>query len=884
MPKRPPTHWPETHGMSSPVRWTDVAATVRAVADSSDGGLDTVARLVIGFTEPLRQLDKLAELTARALKGDALARRDVRAAVAALRRRKATPVCGEEDDCHCGCAENPPLTADVSEQPAGQSLLNSAALIDLSFALAWLHADQGVEAGPDVMDVVINLAGAAGQMAILVEDWKRAGAAGVAARINELGAAGRLAWLQVPAAPVLMQTLNGEMPGIPGIPGLPGLPGGWRPPKTIDDIIGKLTPWKPKWDDDDWCPTYPWWQDQVNLIDPRITRLFACISEAKKKMAARAAISPPARPTPAVWSTGITSVDVTNACAGQKIVIRGANLPPRATTVVLFPTADGCRPVTVAAADWTATAITVVIPATAISGPVGFADAAYVTAYDAWAAQQNRLADEIRALGCAMGTNLPWVPPFRECPPDAGVNKVKVGAPIIDAFTANGATVAVVEPGQTIELGWTVRNTTSVRVSRVSGAGPTFGGATALDNPSTATYLLAAPTYNTPQEYRYRITATGPCASASITREVTVVATRRPALSIGGVEVTQGIQNAANTVRLVESKPTVVRVTVRHGLAGWGGDTVPNVRGRIRVYRSNGWVSPWFDAANGSSPMAANPGSSITVVASPQRNNTDDTLNFLIPPLWNAESASYRIEVRVAGFGATAAFAGFDDQAAMNTARFSFQRRRTMELRYIPVKWGGSTPSAATCDSTLRGAVPLLPTPTANIWQLPVGIPAPSTDDDGRDDLLDDFDDRHNCSIWEALTEWLGSDCPDDDGAIWVLIPGVFYRGRSYDIPSNVCFTPPSDGPYAAHEISHCLNQQHVSVMCANGQQATGGDAPGAWPNNAQLVDVPFDVTRNRALTLSGTGVFDVMTYCGSPNNTWPMPVRWDRLWDQVGG
>ena len=66
-------------------------------------------------------------------------------------------------------------------------------------------------------------------------------------------------------------------------------------------------------------------------------------------------------------------------------------------------------------------------------------------------------------------------------------------------------------------------------------------------------------------------------------------------------------------------------------------------------------------------------------------------------------------------------------------------------------------------------------------------------------------------------------------------------------------------------------------------QEAQGGDAPSAWPNNARLQDVPFDVTRNQALTLAGTGVFDVMTYCGTPNNTWPMPARWDRLWTEIG-
>jgi hypothetical protein len=324
-------------------------------------------------------------------------------------------------------------------------------------------------------------------------------------------------------------------------------------------------------------------------------------------------------------------------------------------------------------------------------------------------------------------------------------------------------------------------------------------------------------------------------------------------------------------------------VTVRHGLAGFAGDVVPNVQGRIQVRPTGGSWSPWFDAANGTNPMASSSSSRISVVASPQRSRTDDTLNFLIPPGWNTGTVAYRIEVRVVGFGATGAFGGFAEQTSTTTGTFTFEPRRTLDLRYIRVSWSGNTPTDAACLATLRSAIPLLPTPTASVTALAgVGIQSGSDTDD-RDDLLDDFDDRHNCSVWEALTEWLGSDCPDDDGAVWVLIPGVFFRGRAYDIPSNVCFTPPNDGPYAAHELSHCFDQEHVSVMCSNGQTATGGDAPSDWPNNAQLLDVPFDVTRNSALTLVGTGVFDVMTYCGTPNNTWPMPVRYQRLWDEIG-
>jgi hypothetical protein len=214
------------------------------------------------------------------------------------------------------------------------------------------------------------------------------------------------------------------------------------------------------------------------------------------------------------------------------------------------------------------------------------------------------------------------------------------------------------------------------------------------------------------------------------------------------------------------------------------------------------------------------------------------------------------------------------------------------------VSWnGGAPPTDAVCVDTLAAAVPLLPTPSANIAPVPgQGVHSRSSstiaqENEQRREMLDDFEDEHNCSSWESAFEWLGADCPDDDGAIWVLIPGQFFRGEAFAIPSNVCYTPPSNGPYAAHEISHCLNQQHVRLAAPGTPLPTGGDAPSAWPNNAVLTDVPFDsrgsqtgaTTTPRALSLSGSGVCDVMTYWGTPNNTWPMPARWQRLWDYIG-
>lgn len=886
------------------VNWTDIPAMVRALGATARAPLDVTAlqRLVMGLTEPLRQLDRLADLAERALAGDGHAWRELREALAGLAalpgiRSVDAAIGGAQHRESCGCdgvraeaAVSRPLEAIAA--PDVPAVIDQRAASALLLAVARLHIDQPGTAREDAMDAVILIAGAACTIAGLVAAHRSSGIEGLVSELNRLAGEGRLDWARLPA-PMPMRTLSGGMPGgfdLPSLPGnlpMPGgdipIPGGGDLPipgkNPIEELLGSLKKRK-QWDPEIWDHAYPFWRDPLQYIDRGLIHLIACLIEVYHKLQARAAIAPPARPARVTWADGITSVSG-GACAGDQLTIRGTQLKTP-NTVLLLPFADGCHPVAVPPGDWTGRRITVTLPPGVISGPVGFGDATYIAAYDAWAAQQNALAAEIEGIWCYPG-DLPWVPPFRECPPDAGVNHLRAGAAIISSFTANGGPSATVEPFGAVLLAWTVLNAEHVRIDRISTAGPLLSGSTALIDPAGTTALLTGFVHTSPATYTYRLTATGPCGVAI--RDVQIFASKRPGLYVSGVEVTQSIQTTTSSVQLVESKPTVVRVTVRHGLFGFGSNTVPGVKGRIRVRRSTGARSGWIDAANNTSPMAPSPAASITVTSNPQRNNTNDTLNFLIPPAWCSGTVAYEIEVRVTGFGPTAGFAGFNQSTTFNTGFFTFSPRRTLEFRYIRVNWGGSTPTQQVCFDTLRTAVPLLPTPTANIWELPgVGIQNPGgTGDDDRDDLLDDFDDRHNCSWWEALWEWLGADCPDDDGAIWVLIPGVFHRGRAYDIPSNVCFTPPGDGPYAAHELSHCLNQEHVSVMCANGQTATGGDAPSDWPNNAQLVDVPFDVTRNIALTLSGTGVFDVMTYCGTPNNTWPMPVRWQRLWNEIG-
>jgi hypothetical protein len=92
---------------------------------------------------------------------------------------------------------------------------------------------------------------------------------------------------------------------------------------------------------------------------------------------------------------------------------------------------------------------------------------------------------------------------------------------------------------------------------------------------------LGPANHSGPARFTYQVIATGPCGR--VTDQVTVIATRQPGLTVSQLEVTQDIQTIPQSVKLVANKPTVVRVTVRHSLNGWGSNAVLNVAGRLKV-------------------------------------------------------------------------------------------------------------------------------------------------------------------------------------------------------------------------------------------------------------------------------------------------------------
>jgi hypothetical protein len=905
----PPALEPKAPRVTPPlVRWQEVAHVAQALAETAAGAPDEIAGSLLGVLDdlvaPHLLLAKLHDLAAPVLGGNCHAEAELCLRMGELVRRLpgATALVGRVLEAAsakegCGCEDEiEPHAADAGETES--RTLDASALLDLAIAVARAFQRSGEAQRQDALSTVFGIAFAAQPLDRLSAALRARGAAGLAEEMTWIGGLRSTSM----RAPPPMKAMSGVGPPMPGPP-RGGLPRGPRHPGdglggSLLEHLKELIEGRKRWDPEKW--DHP----PLGMFDPPFVDTQKIRCEIALMMALKAhGESPPPRPARVVWSDNITAIEAPSPCAGNQATIRGRGFGSRkpAGTGIMVPINGVCTPLDVNPSAWTDTAVRFTLPVGVTSGPIGFVDLTYVKMYDAWVDRMNQAtADAIAAAKCArvLAPDVKILPHFSECPPATGFNHLRAGSALIKSFTINLATLLVAEPSDALTLAWDVINAEQLRIERTSTQGPQFGASVALVNPPPiSTFALGRAAHTGPERFTYRVTATGPCGG--VTAAVVVIATKRPQLSIAQVEVTQGIQTIPASVRLVAQKPTVVRVTVRHGLKGWGANTVPQVTGRMKAQILGTSWSPWYDPVNGSTPpIGPMPGASITVPASPQRAKTNDTLNFLIPPAYCSGDVTILLDVRVTGFDARVPdFLGFSESIIGGVALVTFEKRRILNLRYIRVDWFGSgAPAYGVCKRTLLAAVPLLPTPMAIVAPLAgVGVQNAgptlffTTPDDIRDALLDRFYALHSCL--PVATEFLGSDCPDDNDEVWVLIPGATqaqarmagapFRGSSRDIPSNVCFTPPNDGPYAAHELSHCLNQQHLSVMCPDGQQAAGGDAPGTWPNGGVLTDVPFDVQNNATVT-GAILVWDVMTYCGSLN-TWPSPRRWQQLWDYLG-
>jgi hypothetical protein len=139
--------------LTAPVNWKVLPRTIYTLAESAREGSDFEAfrRLVVGITEPLRILESLTTLAARALAGNPFAETEFRATVAGLGIKMAAPdskpLAGsdsgarltQDGDSPCGCDDRGVGIAAFGSPPAEPTLLDEKGLSDLLVATARLH-------------------------------------------------------------------------------------------------------------------------------------------------------------------------------------------------------------------------------------------------------------------------------------------------------------------------------------------------------------------------------------------------------------------------------------------------------------------------------------------------------------------------------------------------------------------------------------------------------------------------------------------------------------------------------------------------------------------------------------------------------------------------
>lgn len=371
-------------------------------------------------------------------------------------------------------------------------------------------------------------------------------------------------------------------------------------------------------------------------------------------------------------------------------------------------------------------------------------------------------------------------------------------------------------------------------------------------------------------------------------------------VQITGVEVTQGIQDLANSVMLIGGRRTFVRVYVKSD-----GPKVPGVTAILSGV-GNIFCNPGTCPPSGSSLVPLVPvnavGTRITVGPSPKRYNVDDSFLFELPWEWTNYQSLHLHAVVSQGPGLLPTQSCRSD--VLNAPLYEFERGfETLKIQFIrlsyrlPGTFNGVTEGLhetsfteqQQSESFIRRTYPLselLPAPDYPMFDGGLGFAV------ARDPFLcviSPANDQSLCArdyianqlaALQARTGFMG-----DADAIYGLIPqvpndkGVFFTRGS--CCTSVVGAGPSDAPdYAAHEIGHFLGRQHPVEGAARCEHSASDPD---YPYFGALIATPFADTANGLAGFDGgdaslliprsmfptlivgpgtEGHYDVMSYC----------------------
>jgi hypothetical protein len=335
-------------------------------------------------------------------------------------------------------------------------------------------------------------------------------------------------------------------------------------------------------------------------------------------------------------------------------------------------------------------------------------------------------------------------------------------------------------------------------------------------------------------------------------------------LTVDHLEVTQGLQDDANSIPFVQGRRTVVRAFINTGV---NPGPVPSVTGSLEVYAGGtklGTVRPF------------NPGGEITAPRYPNWKNINDTLNFEIPPGWTRQPAlTFYLKVNP---DRALVETNYDNNDLTEEVNLNSCKRMTISywpIHYEPPGRLGEDPS----DNIRVGQAfiqKIYPLAENGLNYVPGGslrlmenINTPGIEPDTF---------SKDVEFLNSLTSLFSISGPTRPDYVFGWLPPLAFDGNGLgNMPGNVAFGNDTETPDRwrrtfAHELGHNFGLDHPSE----------GGRPHLTTSGAHWFDVYERSIKPVPASVGGKNLLDFMEPARLELEAWISPLNYRYLFNQL--